>query len=136
MGVKTMITTILVKCSGETVEFDTDALPAVTNEFVVNYGFKQWVNDGAAKQRKDFDSDEEYEAARVAGAQDRIERLRAGDVPGTRAPADPNLAKARKLAKTAEAGGVDIDALLAAVAANPEKLANWLAKQAASGRAA
>jgi hypothetical protein len=91
----TMKTTIFVKCTRESVDFDTDELPTVSTEFAWDYGLKQWINDGAAKVRDKYDSDAEYEAARVDGANDRIARLRSGDVPGTRAPADPAKKKAQ-----------------------------------------
>src|SRR5262245_3296067 len=135
MGVTPMKTTIRVKCTGESVDFDTDSLPTVSTEFAFNYGLKQWVNDGAAKQRKDFDTDADYDEARVAGANDRIERLRSGDVPGTREPADPDTAASRRLAKTAKDAGASLAAVMAD-AKKAEKLLAYISKMAAEGRAA
>jgi hypothetical protein len=120
-----MQTTIHVKCTGESVDFDTESLPPATVEFVFNYGLKQWVNDGAAKQRANFDSDEEFESARVAGANERIERLRSGDVPGTRAPASPATKLGRQVAAAAVEAGIDVTKI------DPAKLLAALRKMAA-----
>jgi|SRR5215475_4022295 len=125
-----MIVTVLVKCTGDQVEFNSDDLPAVSNGFIFSYGIRQWVNDGAAKQRKDYDSDEAYETARREGANERIERLRAGDVPGTREPTDPNAALIRKTLRLAKEKNVDLGRVGA------EELVAYLAKKFAQGRAA
>ena len=97
MGVTKMIS-VHVKKLGTTHEFDETALPATTIAFLLRYGFKQWLNDGAAVDRKKFVADDEALAEAKAGVEDRIARIHSGDMPTERGESDPALRAQRKFA--------------------------------------
>lgn len=96
----------------EVAEFDVEKLPPTSLAYAIQYGLTQAVNDvHAAVARKNFSSDALFLAAVQAKVSKRIDQILSGDVPGSRAPIDPNAAKARKLAK--ELSDTELDAAFA-----------------------
>jgi hypothetical protein len=92
--------TVRVAKLGTEVDFTTEQLPATSLMYVLTYGLTQAINDAAASiVRKNFETDEAFVAAVREKCDKRIEQVRSGDVPGARAPTDPNAAKARAIAK-------------------------------------
>jgi hypothetical protein len=92
--------TVPISKIGDSVDFDWDSLPEASRDYVVMYGFKKSINDTHASVTRDkYDSGEAYLAAVHEKVDERIEQIRSGNVPGTRAAADPHAQKARKLAK-------------------------------------
>jgi hypothetical protein len=68
------------------------------------------VNDAhASVARKDYDSDTAFFDAVRAKVEKRIGQIESGDVPGSRAPADPLAAKRRELFKKAHEAGMSDD---------------------------
>jgi hypothetical protein len=92
--------TVRIAKLGTDFDFVTEQLPAPSLQYLLTYGATQAVNDSAASiVRKNFESDETFAAAVAEKKQKRIDQIRSGDVPGVRAPTDPNTAKARAIAK-------------------------------------
>jgi hypothetical protein len=96
------MSTITVRIAKLGTDFDllVEALPAESMMYLLKYGATQAVNDAAASiVRKNFESDETFFAAVNEKCDKRLEQIRTGNVPGSRAPTDPNAAKARAIAK-------------------------------------
>ena len=92
--------TVRVAKLGTDHDFNVEALPATSLQYVMAYGLTQSINDAAASiVRKNFDSDEAFREAVAEKTNKRIDQLLVGNVPGARAPSDPNAAKARAIAK-------------------------------------
>lgn len=76
-----------------------ESLPEASQHYVVAMGLTQSVNDTVAGvKRADFETDDEFRAACLAKYNVRLAQIIDGNVPGTRAPADPRLASYRKAA--------------------------------------
>jgi hypothetical protein len=96
-------------------------------------GATQSLNDAhASVSKKDYATVDEFLAAVAEKVAKRVEQIRSGEVPGTRAPASPDkkllsaaIAKLRETHPDFDPAKVDV-----------EKLVGYLARQAASGRAA
>ncbi len=94
-----MLLSTTVKKLGMVFERDSSALPPASIAYLLEYGWKQAINDPHASiKQADFESDDEFRAAVGAVVAKRLEQIDSGNVPGTRAPADPNLTRAKKLA--------------------------------------
>jgi len=95
-----MLLNIFVPKANHTFTCDVESLPRESLEYVIRYGATQAVVDTTAGvKRTDFDDEAEFNAAALAKAQKRWDQIVSGNVPGQRGPADPNLAKARELAR-------------------------------------
>jgi hypothetical protein len=82
------------------VDFTLEDLPAASMKYLLTYGATQAVNDAAASiVRKNFETDVAFADAVAEKTQKRIDQIKSGDVPGSKAPTDPNAAKARAIAK-------------------------------------
>lgn len=124
-----MIINVQVTKAAATFTFDTATLPETSKNYGLEYGLRQTINDTVAGvARKDYASDEEFNAAALAKAQKRVDQLNSGNVPGSRTPADPKLAVVRKLV-----ANIDAETL---AKVDPAKLVAWLERQAQQGRAA
>jgi hypothetical protein len=100
MGVTQMLYQIKVAKVNSVLDFDSDKLPATSIDYLMTYGLTQAIGDAHASiARKNFESDEKFLAAVTEKVEKRVAQIISGDVPGSRAPADPNAAKARKLVK-------------------------------------
>lgn len=96
------MTTITVRIAklGVDVDFTVEQLPPASMIYAWTYGLTQSINDAAASiVRNKFDSDEAFAAAVREKTDKRVEQILSGNVPGARAPADPNAAKARAIAR-------------------------------------
>jgi hypothetical protein len=96
------MSTITVRIAKLATDFDfvLEDLPAASMKYLLTYGATQAVNDAAASiVRKNFETDEAFAKAVAEKVQKRIDQIKSGDVPGARAPTDPNAAKARAIAK-------------------------------------
>jgi len=83
----------------EDFDIEFESLPHESVKYVIQYGLTQCINDAAASiQSKNFDTQVEFENAVRGKVAKRVDQLHTGDVPGSRAPADPEKAKARALA--------------------------------------
>jgi hypothetical protein len=139
-GVKTMMLTTYVKKIDLTVDRDSDRLPEVSREHVMAYGWNKLLADcHAGVKRENYGDGEPGERAFQADVRAKVDarlaQIDAGDFARTRTT-DPATAKARALAAKMSTAGIDIEALVAAAEANPEKLAAFLKRQAEQGRAA
>jgi hypothetical protein len=78
-----------------------DELPESSKTFVIEYGLRQYINDGAAASLKDADgnrkSDEDLATEKRTGVERRLENLRSGEFTRRTAaePKDPVLATRR-----------------------------------------
>jgi hypothetical protein len=114
MGVTTMKATINIAKTGESVEFDSDTLPEASNLYAWTYGLTQSVNDATASVvRKNFENQEDFELEARTKAQKRIDQIMSGDVPGSRAPADPAKKRAQIVSFLAKLSPDERKALLA-----------------------
>lgn len=103
-------------------EFNVEALPPTSVQYAITYGLTQAVNDAhASVMRKNFDSDSAFIEAVEAKVLKRLEQIETGNVPGSRGPADPKAAVARKLAKGLEEAGLDLTSI------EPDELAAMVA---------
>jgi len=119
-----MIISVKIAKLGSVVDFDVESLPPTSVHYALTYGLTQSVNDAAASVvAKDFDDTEAFRAAVVAKTNKRLDQIRDGNTPGSRAPADPNAAVARKLAKSLTDAGLTPDEALAAIEAFAAKKA-------------
>jgi len=81
-------------------------------------GATQSLNDShASVSKKDYTTLDEFIAAVSEKVAKRVEQLRSGDVPGARAPADPKAKAVREVVKAAEAAGLDMAEVMAAIEA-------------------
>jgi ribosome-associated translation inhibitor RaiA len=118
-----MITVRVAKLAMD-VDFTTEQLPPASLQYLLTYGATQAVNDSAASiVRKNFETDTAFADAVAEKVQKRIDQIKSGDVPGSRAPTDPKMAKLRAVVKAAES-----DPKMAAAL---DKIFAELAKQAA-----
>ena len=104
---------IVVAKTGETLEYDWDTLPDTSKEFAIEYGLRQYVNDGhaGATVKAYPDEAERLQVARE-GVAERDENLRTGNFARkARMPVDVEQAFARKM-------GVSVDRLREIMAAN------------------
>lgn len=62
----------------ETVNIDFNQLPETAQAFIINYGLTQYLNDGAAVGKDEYETEAERNAAKVAGIRTRADKLRAG----------------------------------------------------------
>jgi hypothetical protein len=116
MGVISMLVSFSVKRLGQTFDRDWDKWPEATRLFVANYGARQFVNDGHAPvKREDYENDEQFQAAIGAKVADRIEMLDTGNVPGSRAPADPKAAAIRAATRAATEAGMTTEEVVALI---------------------
>lgn len=73
--------------AGVPVDLDTDALPAESNAFALEYGIRQYVQDGAAvsktfasgERKGELKTDDEIAAEKQEGVRERIENLMSGE---------------------------------------------------------
>jgi hypothetical protein len=92
--------TVRIAKLGYDLDFTPETLPATSMKYALVYGLTQSVNDAAASiVRKNFETDEAFLDAVREKTDKRIAQILSGDVPGVRAPTDPNAAKARAIAK-------------------------------------
>jgi hypothetical protein len=92
--------TVRIAKLGTEVDFDTEYLPATSVLYALTYGLTQSINDAAASiVRKNFSDESLFLEAVREKCDKRLDQIRTGDVPGSRAPTDPNAAKARAIAK-------------------------------------
>jgi hypothetical protein len=110
-----LLKTTVKKLNGMSFERDFTKLPATSQHYIASYGFNQCIADPLAGiKRADFDSDKAYDAAVGTAVAKRLEQIDSGNVPGTRAPADPRTAKIRKVvAELAPVSDEEFDELLA-----------------------
>jgi hypothetical protein len=117
-GVTTMMIAVRVAKLGEDFDFNVEALPATSIQYLLTYGATQSVNDAAASIiRKNFESDETFVAAVREKINTRRDQILSGNVPGSKGVANPAMAKARALvARMAEdpALAAKVEELLAA----------------------
>jgi len=73
--------------------------------------------------KKNYTTLDEFIAAVGEKVAKRVAQIRSGDVPGTRAPADPKAKAAREVVKAAEAAGLDMEEVMAAIEAAAAKKA-------------
>lgn len=98
------------------IDYNVEALPATSLAYAITYGLTQALNDAhASVMRKNFDSDQAFLAAVEEKVAKRHEQITSGNVPGSRAPADPRAAMARKL--VGQLGGVSDEEFALMVAA-------------------
>jgi hypothetical protein len=82
--------------AGVPVNVDVESLPATSVAFIMEYGLRQYIQDGAAvskvyttKERKgEVKTDEEIEAEKADGVKERVENLLSGEFT-RRGPAAP-----------------------------------------------
>ena len=91
--------TVVVAKTGDSFEYDWDTLPEASREFVIDYGLRQYVNDGhAGATVKAFPNETERLAAAREGAAERDTNIRAGNFARkARMPVDVEAAFARKM---------------------------------------
>ena len=95
-----MLISVKVAKLNTVVDFDTEKLPEASVTYAVTYGLTQALNDvHASVKRKEFETDAEFIEAVQKKVDKRLEQIESGNVPGSRAPADPKLATVRKLTK-------------------------------------
>jgi len=127
---KTGLDYVLNSGSGTTLATPQDeyAWRRGAREYMDNY-HASYTKDGLVKGKTvvAWTSESAWKDAVDSACGEAVTRFHAGDVPGTREPADPGMARVRAAAKSS---GVDLTKI------DPEKLVAWLQKQAASGRAA
>jgi len=114
---------IAVAKAGTTYEFDIESLPAESIKYLIGYGLKQSMNDVVAAVKNDT-------VAAREKADTRRNQIVSGNVPGSRAPADPKLAKVREMARAVEEAGFDITKV------DPATLVEFLKEREEMGRAA
>jgi hypothetical protein len=87
-------------------------------------GATQSLNDAhASVSKKDYATPTEFLVAVSEKVAKRVEQIRSGNVPGTRAPADPKAKAAREVVKAAEAAGLDLAEVMDAIEALKAKKA-------------
>jgi hypothetical protein len=92
--------TVRIAKLGTDVDFTTEQLPPASIMYALTYGLTQSINDAAASiVRKNFSDESLFLEAVREKCDKRLDQIRTGDVPGSRAPTDPNAAKARAIAK-------------------------------------
>jgi len=111
--------TIDIRKTGDSIDVDFDSLPAESVRYIVAYGLKQIFNDSHAMvvkkgfDPKDFDG-QSFDEAVMSRVNAKHEALIDGDVPGSRAPADPKKAEAkRRAAQLGALSAQEFDELLA-----------------------
>lgn len=83
------------KKTGQVVDVDSTTLPVPSTEYLVRRGFREYMdNYHAGVTAKEHGADKCAELVRPM-VDEALARLVAGEVPGTRVPADPRLAKVR-----------------------------------------
>lgn len=111
-----MLVEIKVAKLNNIATFDVESLPPASLQYVITYGLTQAIGDAHASiARKNFETDAAFLAAVTEKVEKRMEQIRTGNVPGSRAPSDPNAAKVRKLVK--EVGEVSDEEMALMVAA-------------------
>ena len=81
------------------VSFVVEDFPPASLEYVIRYGLTQALNDAhASVQRKAFKTEAEFINVVGEKVQKRAAQIRSGDVPGSRAPADPAKRRAQMVA--------------------------------------
>lgn len=94
----------ILKCKilDQSYELDSADLPEASREFLLAYGYKQYIADGAAVSKFDSDgtelTDDEMEAAKVEGADKRFANVQSGDFTRT-ASRDPVEVETRRVAQ-------------------------------------
>jgi hypothetical protein len=113
-----MLIQVKVAKLGSVEEFEVEALPPASLQYAITYGLTQAINDAHASVSPKGYSDRDA-FLRVVGEKvaKRVEQIRSGNVPGTRAPADPKAKAAREVLKAAEEAGVDMAEVMDAIAA-------------------
>jgi len=111
-------------------------LPEVSLDYATGYGLKQSINDaGASVVRKTWTgTDEEYIVAVREKCMERVDQLRNGTPPGSRAPASPQVVAARKMTAAAVSAGIseaEFAVMLAKMVADKSAAAAKNAKKAA-----
>jgi len=72
---------ISIAKAGETVTVDFDALPEVSQKYVIEYGLRQSLNDATASLKRDeYKSDEEFKAAALAVARKKLDAIESGEL--------------------------------------------------------
>ena len=93
--------TLSTKLLGSTYSVELADIPPESVAFLLSYGFKQYVADGAAVSKQDPDgndrSDAEIEELKLDGIAKRMENIRAGDFTRT-ASRDPFDVEVRRVA--------------------------------------
>ena len=109
---------VSITLHGETYERDTAALPQASVDYLLQNGFSQRLRDSYASVTKDaVPDDTERRIKRQAKLADALAQIDSGDVPGTKAPADPAKSRARVVAFMKNLSDADRKALLAEVRA-------------------
>lgn len=107
-----MLIQVKVAKVNSVLDFEVEQLPKESLVYVLTYGLTQALGDAHASiARKNFDSDKAFLEAVNEKVWKREAQIRSGDVPGSRGPADPNAAAARKLAKELGSEGIDLATL-------------------------
>lgn len=60
------------------VELDFASLPQAAQEFIVAYGLRQYLNDGAAVAKDECDSEDERNKLKIDRINERVQKLRDG----------------------------------------------------------
>lgn len=111
-----MTITVKVKAIDESFEFDESTVPASATAFLLNYGYKQWLNDGAAIDRKKVPDAAEARVLATKRVHDRVNCIRSGDMPAPRGEADPATSEMRKVVAALLASGWSADQVVEALA--------------------
>jgi hypothetical protein len=110
--------TVQIRKTDTAVDFVVESLPPASIQYLLQYGATQSINDcHASVIRKNFETDTAFVDAVMEKVDERVNQIRTGEVPGSRAPANPVMAKARALvAKMADDPelAAKVEALLAA----------------------
>lgn len=64
--------------SSTVAEIDFDTLPQASKEFIINYGLKQYLNDGAAVGKDECESEDERNQLKADRVADRVTKLKDG----------------------------------------------------------
>lgn len=108
--------TVEIKKTGETRTINFAALPVESQEYVIEYGLKQKLNDGHAMFTEEKYPDETERARLVtARVDDTVARLQSGDLARRGRTTDPKVAAARAAVAQLMAGGMTVDDVLALV---------------------
>jgi hypothetical protein len=102
----TLSTTIL----GTVYETESDNLPQASVEFLLAYGYRQYLADGAAVAKEDKDGNvrdqDEIDALKVSGVEKRWDNVQIGTFPAGGGQRDPFTTELNRVAREAFAGAV------------------------------
>ena len=72
---------ISIAKAGESVTVDFDALPEVSQKYIIEYGLRQSLNDATASlKRDDYETDDDFKAAALAVANKKLDGILSGEL--------------------------------------------------------